>query len=354
MTTFSTIEAIMNQPVSRELVVAERGAYIGKHSERIRVTRKGEVLAEMGLVDLRQILIISGGVSLSSDVVSLCAERGIPIHFLDFAGRSYAGLMSSQLTGTVKTRREQLLAYLDRRGLTLAKGFAEGKINNQLNLVRYMNKYQTTKNPTLHAEIERDVADMRGYLIELERVQGATVDEVRGLLLSVEGRAAQVYWEIMGRLLLVETDWPGRVTQGATDLVNSLLNFGYAILYSRVEQAIVLAGLDPFAGFSHTDRPGKPSLVYDLVEEFRQPVVDRVVFAMLNQRRALAVDADGRLTVEARKLLAAEILARLNDGRERYEGKKHTLQSILYNQARHIATFVRGDGQEYTPFITGW
>jgi CRISPR-associated protein Cas1 len=72
-------------------------------------------------------------------------------------------------------------------------------------------------------------------------------------------------------------DWPGREGRGAQDPLNSLLNYGYGILYGQVEQAIILAGLDPYAGFLHADRPGKPSLTLDLIEEFRQVAIDRVV-----------------------------------------------------------------------------
>ncbi len=338
-----------------ELIVDEWGAFIGKHSERIRVSRKGEVLVERPLAELRQVLVTSGGVSLSSDVIEECARRGIPMHFLDYGGRAYASLFSSQLTGTVKTRREQLLAYTDGRGLALGRAFAAGKIRNQANLLRYMSKNRVEKDPELFARVRQTVIDLEALADTTLRLEGLNIDGVRGQLLALEGRAAHLYWAEFKRLLLVDPGWPGRVGQGATDLVNSLLNYGYGILYSRVEQAIVLAGLDPYAGFTHTDRPGKPSLVYDLVEEFRQPVVDRVVLALLNLRVELGQDGAGRLEGEARKLLAKKIMERLSESRERYEKKRQNLQYILFSQARHIATFVRGDlAQPYQPFICGW
>lgn len=341
--------------VQSELIVDEWGAYIGKHSERLRVSRKSVVLEEVSMAALRQILITSSGVSLSSDVIEECAQRGIAIDFLDFAGRPYASLYSSQLTGTVKTRRAQLLAYTDRRGLVLGKAFAAGKIRNQFNLLRYMNKNRAATMPELFAEVRQATIDLMVAADQIEQLEGGCIDDVRGQLLSLEGRAAQLYWEQLRKLLLVELDWPGREGQGATDLVNSLLNYGYGVLYSRVEQALVLAGLDPFAGFTHTDRPGKPSLVYDLVEEFRQPVVDRVVWSLLNLKVDLTQEAEGRLSAETRKLLARKILERLTDGRERYERKNQSLQFILHSQARHIATYVRGDlGREYSPFVCGW
>ncbi|MER3513307.1 MAG: CRISPR-associated endonuclease Cas1, partial [Chloroflexota bacterium] len=81
-------------------------------------------------------------------------------------------------------------------------------------------------------------------------------------------------------------------------------NYGYGILYGQVERALVLAGLDPYAGFIHVDRPGKPSLVLDLIEEFRQAVVDRTVLGLVNKGVALEQDEEGRLTEGTRRMLA--------------------------------------------------
>ena len=123
-----------------ELLVEQPGAYVGRRSERIRISIKGETLEERPLYGLEGVVIASGGVSLSSDIVRECAERGIPIHFLSRSGTPYARLIAPGLTGTVRTRREQLLASGDRRGVQLARAFANGKLNNQANLLRYLAK----------------------------------------------------------------------------------------------------------------------------------------------------------------------------------------------------------------------
>jgi CRISPR-associated protein Cas1 len=179
------------------------------------------------------------------------------------------------------------------------------------------------------------------------------VDDVRGQILSVEGRGAQKYWAGIRHLLLVETEWPGRRSQGAADPVNSALNYGYGILYSQIERSLVLAGLDPYAGFLHVDRPGKSSLVYDAVEEFRQCVVDRTVMAIFNRGMAVTLDEQGRLTEESRRSVAEKVLARL-EATERYEEKRHPLRAIIQMQARHLAGFLRGDRATYEPFVGGW
>ena len=334
------------------LIVEQYGSFIGKKSERIRVTVKKEVVAEVPVMNLDHLLVIAGGVSISSDAIYKCAEAGVPISFLSRSGKPYARVLSPQLTGTIKTRREQLLAYNDRRGLTLGIAFARGKLLNQANLLKYMAKYRKRKDMELYRQVRYIATEIEVLADELRRLQGESVESVRPQLLNLEGRGAGMYWEAVDKLLLADVEWEGRKRRGAQDLVNSLLNYGYGILYTQVEGAIILAGLDPYAGFVHVDRPGKPSLVLDLVEEFRQMVVDRVVFGLLNRGLELSVE-DGWLTDSSRKLLAEKVLERL-EGREPYEGKKRKLRTIIQSQARHIATFLRGERKQYRPFVGRW
>jgi CRISPR-associated protein Cas1 len=292
-------------------------------------------------------------VALSADAVEACSREGIPIHFLDSRGKHYAALYSAGLTGTVLTRREQLLAYTDRRGLTLAKAFAAGKIQNQAGFLRYAAKYRKETDPDLYDALREGADAVSGHLDELERLTAACVDEVRFEILSVEGRAAQRYWAALKRVTPERYGWPGRRTRGAGDPLNNALNYGYGILYGAVERALVLAGLDPYGGFIHADRPGKPSLVFDLIEEFRQVVVDRTVFGMASKGVALDLDDKGLLVEKARRALAEKVLVRI-EATERYELKRHTLRAILQSQARHVATYVRGDRAEYKPFVARW
>jgi CRISPR-associated protein Cas1 len=339
-------------PVVRQLVISEYGAFVGKHQGRLRVSRDGEVLAEAPLLHLEEVLVIGTRVSLSADAVRACCTAGIPIHFLDPAGRPYAALYSAGLTGTVLTRREQLLAYRDRRGVELAVAFARGKITNQANFLRYAAKYREEAAPEVGRLLKKEAERVRDSLDELRHLKGDTVEEVRGQILSVEGRAAQWYWDALKAVVPESYGWPGRVTRGARDPVNAALNYGYGILYGQVERALILAGLDPYGGFIHADRPGKPSLVFDLIEEFRTVVVDRTVVGMVTKGVKLEME-EGRLTEEARRSVAEKVLERL-EAAERYEKKRQPLRVVLQSQARHIATFVRGDRAAYEPFIARW
>ena len=268
---------------SRQLIIDKYGVFLGKHSERLKVYLKGEVIEEKPFSEFEHLIIASGGVTLSSDVIESCAEHGIPISFISWTGKPYAKLMSSERSRTIKTRREQLMAYLDHRGVALAKAFSGGKVENQATLLKYMAKYRKETAPELFEKV-RATATGAGRLCRQNPVgESAECRYSQGEILTLEAHAAKVYWEAANELIIPEIDWKGRETRGAQDLVNSALNYGYGILYCQAERAVVLAGLDPYAGFLHADRSGKPSLVLDMVEEFRQMAVDKAIFGMLNK-----------------------------------------------------------------------
>jgi len=340
-------------PIIQSLVVDEYGAFIGKHSGRLRVTKDRQKLAEAPLLHLEQVLVTGQGIGLSADAVRACCTAGIPIYFVDGRGRPYAALYAAGLTGTVLTRREQLLAYADRRGLDLAVAFARGKIINQAGFLRYTAKYRQETDPDLHQELRRCADEVRDHLEELHRLEGDSVEDVRWQILSAEGRAAKKYWSALKQVIPEQYGWPGRKGRGARDPVNAALNYGYGILYGQIERALVLAGLDPYGGFIHADRPGKPSLVFDLIEEFRQVVVDRTIVGMANKGTKLDLDDKQLLVEKSRRAIADKVLARL-EAVERYERKRQPFRVIIQGQARHIATFVRGDRAAYEPFVAKW
>jgi len=336
-----------------DLVVDQYGAFVSKHQGRLRVTVKQKKVAEAPLMHLQRVLITGRGVSLSSDVIAACCHEGIPIHFLDSRGKPYAGLYSSGLTGTVLSRREQMAAYLDHRGVEVARALAWAKIGNQSALLRYAAKYRKEAAPEQYDALREMSERVLGHQQELMRIHGSRIDDVRQLILSVEGRAAQYYWRGLKQILPREYGWPGREGRGARDPINAALNYGYGILYSQIERAIILAGLDPYAGYVHADRPGKPSLVYDLVEPYRVPAVDRVIVGLANKHTTLKLDDHHLLDENSRHLLAERVLQRLEKP-ERYKGKRVGLGVIIQSQARHLTTYLRGVRPTYEPFVVKW
>jgi CRISPR-associated protein Cas1 len=216
-----------------------------------------------------------------------------------------------------------------------------------------MAKYRKETDAEAYEELRRLAAEVTDHVDEVERLKGERVDDIRGELLSAEGRGAQKYWAGIRLLLREDFDWPGRRPQGSADPINATLNYGYGILYGQVERALVLAGLDPYAGFLHVDRSGKPSMVLDLVEEFRPMAVDRAMLSMVNKGGALKMDDKGRLDNATRKEVAAKVIERL-DAPVRHQGQQSCTRSVIQGQARRLALYLRGDRAAYEPFIANW
>lgn len=347
--------------IVQHLIVEEYGVHIGKHSERLVVTKKSELLAQAPLIHLESVLVANQGVSVSAEAIRECTERGIPIYFINDMGRAYASLYSAGLTGTVATRRAQLQAFNDQRGLLLSLALATGKLQNQSNLLKYMAKYRKETAPELYRELRLRAAEVLDGIIEIERIRHypeveegrATISELRSELMGVEGRAAQRYWGAVKLVTPEKYGFPGRLGRGATDAVNSALNYSYGILYGQIERSLVLAGLDPYAGFLHVDRPGKPSLTLDFIEEFRTAIVDRTVLGLANKGVQFEQDEEGLLSKGTRRMLAEKIRERL-DSPALFEGKRHKLAAVIQMQARHIATFLRAERMIYDPYEMEW
>jgi CRISPR-associated protein Cas1 len=169
--------------------------------------------------------------------------------------------------------------------------------------------------------------------------------------MGLEGVGGRLYWKQIGNLLPEHLAFEGRRHQGADDAANAALNYGYRILMSHVWGAVMNAGLEPFAGFLHVDRSGKPSLVLDLVEEFRQPVVDRAILGWQHKGGRLNME-NGLLDAVSREAVASRILLRLVSV-EPHRGKQHQVRSIIQMQARLVASAVRGL-RVYRPFSFKW
>ncbi|MBV8811529.1 MAG: CRISPR-associated endonuclease Cas1 [Acidobacteriaceae bacterium] len=331
-----------------QLFVSGFGLFIGKKSERVVVKKGKAVCAQVPLMRLQEIVIASRGVSFSSDLLEELCEHGIRIACLTSSGKPFALLTSPMLTATVETRRAQFDAYRNERGADLCRWIVAGKLRNQEKLMRYFGKSRDGERRTA---LETAADMLRCLRRSALAVEGSDCSEVRPELMGIEGTGGRLYWKQIGNMLPDELGFSGRTHQGATDAVNAALNYGYGILTSHVWGAIMNAGLEPFAGFLHVDRPGKPSLVLDLVEEFRQPVVDRAIFSWLNKGGQLEMER-GQLGGAARESVASRVLLRLTSS-ERHRGKEHQIRSIVQMQSRLAASAVRGL-RPYRSFSFKW
>jgi CRISPR-associated protein Cas1 len=331
-----------------QLLVSGFGLFVGKKGERLVVKKGKAVCAQVPFLRLQEVIVGSAGVSLSSDLIEDLCARGVRLAFLNSSGKPIALVTSPMLTATVETRRAQLEAYTTQRGADLCRWIVAGKLRNQEKLLRYFAK---SREGEFRQSLEHAASAVRKLRQAALAVEGACTDAVRPALMGFEGTAGRMYWREVGRLLPDELGFEGRQHQGPGDAVNAALNYGYGILYSHVWGAVMNAGLEPFAGFLHVDRSGKPSLVLDLVEEFRQPVVDRAILTWLNKGGRLTI-VKGLLDGASREAVASRVLLRLI-ATETHRGKQHQVRSIVQMQARLAASAVRGL-RDYRPFTFKW
>ena len=183
------------------------------------------------------------------------------------------------------------------------------------------------------------------------------LDSVRG----IEGDAANVYFAVFDHLITANKDdfvFAGRNRRPPMDRVNALLSFLYAMLAHDARSACETVGLDPAVGYLHRDRPGRPGLALDLMEEFRPIMVDRLVLSLINRRQVAAGDlvtAESgavRMSDPCRKaVLAAYQKRKQAEIVHPFIGEKVTVGLLVHLQAALLARFIRGDLDAYPAFI---
>jgi group II intron reverse transcriptase/maturase/CRISPR-associated endonuclease Cas1 len=334
-----------------ELLVTTPGVFIGKTRRGISIRERGVKRHEAPLLNLKNISILSRGVTISSNVVEYCAEKGIPIDFVGFDGKPYAKVYPLQ-SSSASLGIAQLKAFENGKACALAKCFASGKIRNQINLAKYYYKYRKGRDEDFTTIFDEKVTSMESLVKEVRTLHEKDLEILRGKLFSIEGRASSCYWELVEKMLNDDIEFEGRVRQGAKDLVNSLLNYGYGILYSRIWEAILKAGLNPYISYLHKPQDRKPTLVFDLIEEFRQQAVDRPVFSLITKGEELEMEK-GFLTDETRKKVAERVLERIHT-MEVFRGEEIRLSQIMKEQAKAVAEFLEGKIAHYRPYIGKW
>lgn len=331
------------------LLVNKPGTFIGLTSRGVTVSLKGLVLSQHHADNLSQIVVTGMGVSLSSNLAAYCLSRRIPIDFFDTQGTHLGSIISARSMQNTHWRN-QATAPIPLRN-TLALEIIEGKIKNQFALMKYYHKYHKAHYPTLSEKITAIESTVNLYK-EWKLTARNTDDNFIQKLVGHESQMAIRYWDYIRELLADDNiDFDHREHRGATDLMNNMLNYGYAILYVRVWQALLAAGLNPFESLIHTRAEGKPALVYDMVEIFRSQVVDRVVVSLIQKGHELEV-RNGLLTDGTRQLLVKSVMERLSRY-EKFQGVDTKMENIILQQAKLLAKAFAGDAK-FKPYVAKW
>lgn len=333
-----------------ELIVSSYGSFIGKSSRGINVKLKGKSVFEKATSALEHITITSTGVSISNGAIYYCMERKIPIDFFDMSGKLYASILSPVFVDQ-SVWHQQAMMPIERKAL-LASSIIQGKLRNQLNLIKYFHKYHAKEGNLISGCYDQAVVQIQDC-IEKAKQLDLHNPEYAEVLRSYESAAAVSYWAYIRELLQDdEVEFESRVRKGATDLMNSLLNYGYALLYARVWQAVLAAKLNPSIAVFHAYQPGKPTFAYDLVEIFRSQAVDRVVIGLIQKKEPLKMSKN-LLDEDTKNRLIQNVLERLNRY-EKFRNEEMKFYKIIRLQAKEIAEFVMNRKKSFKPYIAKW
>ena len=328
------------------LYVQEQGARVGKSGEALSVEKGRAKLGMFPLKDVSQ-LVLCGNISVSAQCLHLLCQRGIPVVHLSMGHWFYGVTAGIGLRNAYDRAAQFAAAADDGRRLTLARAFVRAKALNQRTLLR--------RNTT--SDIDAPLADMRRLIAQIDTC--ADVDQLMG----VEGSIASLYFANFGTML---AEGPARENFSPTsrnrrppkDPVNAMLSFAYALLAKETTVALLAEGLDPFWGFLHRPRHGRPALALDLMEEFRPLVADSSVLSAINTGMVALPDfvispAGCAMNDSARKALIRAYELRLDQMiTHPVFDYRCSWRSVIRVQAKLLAKVLRGEIPSYSGITT--
>ena len=334
------------------LLIDKYGAYLGVHEGlfvvRVREGGKWREVTKVSPAQLDSIVIAVEGVSVSASAVVLAGSHGVDLVFLS-GSEPVCRLLPAAYGSSLKVWLKQMRQSFNRaRRAELAKSFVRGKIHNQMVVLRTFHKVEVGGGRRAEA-----LKEAVGELEELSRkLEGVGDWREAG---AVEAQAARVYWGAVRDLVPRELGFTRRLKRWSLppgeqpDPFNIALNIGYSALAKEVWRAVFIAGLNPYIGFLHARRPGRMSLVYDLMEEFRPVAVDRPLIK-LSRREPKVVKQLRDGGEEAKRKAAREVWRAVTSA---LKDAQPPLRGEITAQARKLAHAILNN-TEYTPYRIRW
>ncbi len=358
------------------LFVTTQGAYLAKDREAVAVRVEKQVKLHVPIHNLDGIVCF-GKVSCSPALLGLCGQRGVTVTLLSIYGRFLARILGPT-SGNVLLRREQYRRNDDEAASAgIARALVVAKVANCRSVLQRAARDHGSSGGRAALS---DAADrLASLLTELGRSprgdrEGETessesptpapdgdathpLDVIRGL----EGMAARIYFEVFDHLIVQQKEgfrFEGRSRRPPTDAINALLSFLYTLLMHDVRSALEGVGLDPAVGFLHRDRPGRPSLALDLMEELRPSFADRLALSLINRRQVqpegFKVEESGGVRMdEATRRTVIEAYQQRKEAQLEHPflEEKTTLGLVPHLQALLFSRYLRGDLDGYPPFV---
>lgn len=329
------------------LYLTEQGATLRKEGDLLLATKEGQQLIKVPAIKIEQVVVL-GNINLTTPVINYLLQNGIDCVFCNSYGKYHGRLISTQ-SRFGRLRQCQLEATIDMpRKLAIAQEMVRGKLLNQRTLLmRYRRETDLPK-------LGRAIAVIEDTLSKLD--SASEVSSLHGM----EGTASAAYFAGFRHLLQQDLGFTARQRRPPPDPINSLLSFGYTLLVYGIQSAVHTVGLDPFLGFLHATEYSRPSLVLDLMEEFRPIIVDSLVLRLVNTK-AIA-EGDFEVPAERGKMVALTqdaIKKFVHHFEERVQtmvkhpetGYQVTYRRCFEIQARQLSRVLQGHEPGYKPFL---
>lgn len=333
-------------PAPRPLYVTEQGVRLGRRGGRLEVKQGREVVESVRLLDVSQVNVF-GNAQVSSQLLRALFARDVPVCWFSYGGW-FSGIATGLPAKHVELRRRQV-ALAHQGGLDVARRMVEGKIRNGRTLLRR----------NARRDVSATLASLRA--LAAQTLEARTIAS----LLGIEGTAARLYFSAFPAMLANADSVPGpafsfvgRNRRPPRDPINCLLSYVYGLLTKDFTAALFVIGFDPYLGFYHRPKFGRPALALDLAEEFRPLVAESVVLNMLNNREVAPSDFVVRaggvgLTADGRRSVLAAYERRLDvEVTHPTFGYRVTYRRVFEVQARLLAAHVLGEVPHYVPFTT--
>ncbi len=326
------------------LYLTEQGSVLRKTGDRLVVYKDDEILLDVQCSKIGSVLIF-GNVQFTTQAVHELFEHGIEMALLTKTGR-LVGQITSPFTKNIELRVAQFKKHHDETfRLSLSKSVVKGKLVNCLSFVKTFSFN--------HPEI-----NLKGEMTGLE----ASINSIEAInntasLRGIEGNAARVYFEGLGKMVLGAFEFSGRKKRPSTDPVNALLSFGYTLIFNEISSLLDGLGFDPYLGYYHEVEYGRASLACDIQEEFRS-VIDRFTLYLVNNRMLSNEDfyrnaKDGSIYLkrEAMKKYFVEYEKHMSrEFKHNESGQNTSIRKCFRIQAEKLAGFIK-NVDTYTPFI---
>lgn len=324
-----------------QIFINTYGTYVHVKDEmfEIKVPKNEESVPKVNHIAAHKItsFVMSKGSALSTDAIALALKYNIDIVIVDYRGQPIGRFWYSKLGSTAKIRKAQLMASLDEEGLKWVKSWLGQKLEHQADFIMDLKKHRNK----LHEFLTEKAGAILEFRTKIMEAPAATTDEVADSFRGWEGSAARHYFSALSECMPKEFAFEGRSFRPAKDKFNALLNYAYGILYSRVERALMLAGIDPYVGFMHRDDYNTKSMVFDFIEPYRI-YAERFVFRLftgkkINKSYFEALTNGFSLNEEGKEFFVNPYLEYLDSDKIRYKGKLQTRMNAAQLDAHRFA-----------------